>query len=124
MAHFAEINSDNIVVRVLVVPDEEEHRGESFLSVDLGLGGRWVQTSYNGTIRSLFAGVGYSYNEELDIFLPPKPYESWILNSELKCWESTVERPETLNDEVSIWDEPNQQWVVSQRPITIINLDL
>lgn len=124
MAHFAEINSDNIVVRVLVVPDEEEQRGEEFLSVDLGLGGRWIQTSYNGTIRGSFAGVGFSYNEELDVFLPPKPYESWVINTELKCWESPVERPEISNTEAAIWDETNQQWIIVQRPITMINLDL
>jgi hypothetical protein len=124
MAHFAEINSDNIVVRVLVVPDEEEQRGEEFLSVELGLGGRWIQTSYNGTIRGQFAGIGYSYDEELDLFLPPKPYASWIFNSELKCWESPIERPEISNSEVAIWDETNQQWVIVQRPITMINLNL
>lgn len=124
MAHFAEINSDNIVVRVLVVPDEEEQRGEEFLSVDLGLGGRWIQTSYNGNIRGQFAGIGYSYNEELDIFLPPKPYASWIFNSELKCWESPIERPEISVTEAAIWDESNQQWIIVQRPITIINLNL
>jgi hypothetical protein len=124
MAHFAEINSDNIVVRVLVVPDEEEQRGEEFLSVDLGLGGRWVQTSYNGIIRGSFAGVGFLYDEELDVFLPPKPYESWVINTELKCWESPVERPEILNTEAAIWDETNQQWIIVQRPITMINLDL
>lgn len=124
MAHFAEINSDNIVVRVLVVPDEEEQRGEEFLSVDLGLGGRWIQTSYNGNIRGLFAGVGFLYNEELDVFLPPKPYESWVINTELKCWESPVGRPEISNTEAAIWDETNQQWVITERPMAIINLDL
>ena len=124
MAHFAEINSDNIVVRVLVVPDEEEQRGEEFLSIDLGLGGRWIQTSYNATIRGSFAGVGFSYNEELDVFLPPKPYESWVINTELKCWESPVERPEISTTEAAIWDETNQQWIIVQRPITMINLDL
>jgi hypothetical protein len=122
MAHFAEINSDNIVVRVLVVPDEEEQRGDEFLSIDLGLGGTWVQTSYNGNIRKMFAGIGYTYNQELDIFLPPKPYNSWVLNETKGEWESPIERPEVTEGMVSIWNEENQQWDVSQGPI--INDDI
>lgn len=58
MAHFAELNAQNVVVRVVVVPDSEEHRGEAFLADDLGLGGRWIQTSYNGRIRGQYAGAG------------------------------------------------------------------
>ncbi len=83
MAHFAEIDENNVVLRVLVVDNEHEHRGHEFLSQDLGLGGTWIQTSYNGNFRKTFAGMGFVYNEELDIFLPPKPFESWILNTEL-----------------------------------------
>lgn len=121
MAHFAEINSDNIVVRVLVVPDEEEQRGEEFLSIDLGLGGRWTQTSYNGTIRKMFAGVGYSYNQELDIFLPPKPFDSWVLNETKGEWESLIPRPEEVEGMVFMWNEINKEWVISQAPIVIID---
>jgi hypothetical protein len=74
MAHFAEIKN-GIVTRVLVVPDEQEHRGQDFLANDLKLGGRWVQTSYNNRIRGHFAGIGYTYNEAGDVFVPPPSNE-------------------------------------------------
>jgi len=72
MAHFAEIEN-NIVTRVLVVPDEQEHRGQDFLANELGLGGTWVQTSYNARIRKNYAGIGYTYDEARDAFIAPKP---------------------------------------------------
>jgi hypothetical protein len=68
MAHFAEIDSNNVVLRVLVVADEHEHRGQEFLADDCNLGGTWIQTSYNGSIRSKFAAVGDIYDEENDEF--------------------------------------------------------
>ena len=123
MAHFAEIDLNNFVTKVLVVPNEEEHRGEEYLSIDLGLGGRWIQTSYNGTIRGMFAGVGFTYNEVLDVFLPPKPYNSWVINTELKCWDSPIERPSITNIQAAIWDETNQQWIVVQRPLTVFDIN-
>lgn len=73
MAHFAELDSENKVVRVLVVPDDQEDRGEEFLAHDLGLGGRWIQTSYNNKIRGKFAGIGDTYDEDQDIFIAPIP---------------------------------------------------
>jgi hypothetical protein len=115
MAHFAEIDDNNVVLRVLVVPNEEEHRGEEFLSQDLKLGGRWIQTSYNGNIRKMYAGVGYIYNEELDIFLPPKPYPSWVLNTEYGEWESPTPRPVTRN-KVQIWNEDTLSWTEQDYP--------
>lgn len=88
MAHFAEINNNNIVTRVLVVENSQEHRGQDFLANDLGLGGTWIQTSYNGTIRKNFAGIGYTYDEEKDAFIAPKPLEGeWILNEDTCLWE-------------------------------------
>jgi hypothetical protein len=68
MAHFAEIDSNNVVLRVLVIADEHEHRGQEFLAVDCNLGGTWIQTSYNANIRSKFAAVGDIYDEENDEF--------------------------------------------------------
>ena len=123
MAHFAEINENNVVLRVLVVDNEQEHRGQEFLSEDLGLGGRWIQTSYNGTIRGMFASVGFIYNEDLDVFLPPKPYDSWVINTELKCWDAPIERPSITNTQATIWDEGNQQWIVVQRPLTVFDIN-
>ena len=75
MAHFAELSDDNIVLRVLVVSDEEEHRGEEFLAQDLGLGGRWIQTSYSGRIRGKFAGIGDTYDPVADLFIAPPSEE-------------------------------------------------
>lgn len=117
MAHFAQIDDNNIVIQVLVVPNEEEHRGEEFLSNDLGLGGRFIQTSYNGNIRKMFAGVGYIYNEELDIFLPPKPFESWVLNETLGQWDPPVERPFVNGNKATIWHEDTQTWSIEDSPL-------
>lgn len=121
MAHFAQIDENNIVQQILVVSDEQQHRGNDYLSIDLGLGGQWVQTSYNGTIRKMFAGIGYSYNQELDIFLPPKPYNSWILNEIKGEWESPIQRPEKVEGMVTIWDEDNQEWRSEILPTPILS---
>lgn len=116
MAHFAQIDENNIVQQILVVPDEQQHRGNDYLSIDLGLGGVWVQTSYNGNIRKMFAGVGYSYHNELDIFLPPKPFNSWVLNETKGEWEAPIPRPEVESGMVTIWNEENQEWGVEELP--------
>ena len=73
MAHFAEIDSNNVVLRVLVVADEHEHRGQEFLANDCNLGGTWIQTSYNANIRGKFAGIGDIYDEVNDEFYTPEP---------------------------------------------------
>ena len=87
MAHAAEI-IDGIVVRVLVVPDEQENRIQEYLAHDLGLGGAWLQTSYNGKIKFNYAGIGFTYDPIDDAFISPAPcqHDSLILNS-LKRWE-------------------------------------
>lgn len=71
MAHFAEIDDSNKVIRVLVVDNSQEHRGEEFLAVDCGLGGRWIQTSYSAAFRGKFAGLGDTYDPIDDIFTAP-----------------------------------------------------
>jgi hypothetical protein len=89
MSHWAEIDDDNIVVRVLVGDNNEPDEGEAFMQ---SLGGVWLKTSYNGTIRKNFAGVGYSYYETLDAFVPPKCHADAILNETNCIWEcSNVE---------------------------------
>jgi hypothetical protein len=120
MGHFAQIDENNVVLQVLVVPDEQQHRGHEYMANDLMLGGRWVQTSYNGNIRGMFAGVGYIYNEDLNIFLPPKPYESWVLNEVKGEWEAPIERPEVEQGMVTIWNEENQEWGIEELPIPTI----
>jgi hypothetical protein len=88
MAHFAQIDNNNIVLQVLVIPDFQEHRGQQYLANDLNLGGVWIQTSYNNRIRKNYAGIGYKYDEELDAFIPPKPeIGEWNLNEETCLWE-------------------------------------
>jgi hypothetical protein len=79
MAHFAEIDENNIVKRVLVVDNSLEHRGEDYLANEIGLGGRWIQTSYNNNFRKQFAGIGYTYDETNDVFISPKPTEDSVL---------------------------------------------
>ena len=96
MAHFAQIDHSNTVIEVLVIPDDQEHRGQDFLADDLGLGGTWLQTSYNthggqhtegGTpFRKNYAGIGYTYDQVRDAFIPPKPEGDWILNEETCLW--------------------------------------
>ena len=75
MAHFAEINENNVVIRVLVVDNSQEHRGQEFLANDLGLGGTWIQTSYNGNIRGKYAAIGDVYDQEADVFISPDTTE-------------------------------------------------
>lgn len=97
MAHFAEVDQQNKVVRVLVIPDDQEARGQDYLATDLGLGGRWLQTSYNtygnkhasgGTpFRGNFASVGFVYDQTLDVFYPPYPGDGWTLNPSTFLWD-------------------------------------
>ncbi len=124
MAHFARIE-DNTVVEILVVPDGQEHRGQDFLAHDLRLGGVWVQTSYNtdggvhingGTpLRKNYAGIGYTYDETRDAFIPPKPYPSWVLNEDSCLWESSVPYPD--DGQMYIWDEGTVAWVQVDAPV-------
>jgi hypothetical protein len=107
MAHFAEV-VDGIVVRVLVVPDSQEHRGQEFLADDLGLGGTWVQTSYNANIRKNYAGIGMAYDAERDAFIAPKPYPSWVLDEETCQWQAPVAFP--TDGIMYEWDEETTDW--------------
>ena len=108
MAHFAELDADSIVVRVLVVPNEQENRGHYYLATDLGLGGTWVQTSYNATIRKNYAGIGYTFDSGRDAFIPPKPFASWVLNEATCNWDAPVARP--TDDKMYTWDEATTSW--------------
>jgi hypothetical protein len=114
MAHFAQIDADNIVVEVLVVPNEQEHRGEEFLRDDLQLGGRWIQTSYNNRIRKQYAGIGYTYDSAADVFIAPQPYPSWTLD-ENHDWQAPTPRP---TEGRWYWDEQTVSWVEIVEPNT------
>lgn len=116
MAHFAEIDSNNVVLRVIVVSNkdtsdangvEKEHIGAAFC--ERLFGGTWVQTSYNGNIRKNYAGIGYTYRADIDAFVPPQPYPSWTLNEGTAQWEAPVPYP---NDGKRYeWNEQAQNWV-------------
>jgi len=105
MAHFAEI-LNGIVQRVIVVHDNEEANGTQFCH-DL-LGGEWVQTSFNHRIRKQFAGVGYSYDSIADVFIAPKPFASWTLDSN-HDWQPPTPKP----DGKYFWNEAELKWVQS-----------
>ena len=107
MAHFAQVDDNNVVTQVLVVPDEQEHRGQDFLAVDLGLGGRWIQTSYNNRIRKQYAGIGYTFDEAADVFVAPQPFPSWSLD-ENHDWQAPKPRPE--DGLMYSWNEESLDW--------------
>jgi hypothetical protein len=113
MAHFAELDQNNIVTQVLVTDNDYPNEGYDWLVETFG--GTWVQTSYNATIRKNFAGIGYSYNETLDAFIPPKPFESWLLNEDTCNWEAP--KPYPTDEKLYNWDEDSQEW------IEYVNLD-
>lgn len=108
MAHFAEIDDNSIVLRVVVVPDEQEHRGQEFLANDLGLGGKWIQTSYNGNIRKKYAGVGDTFDEQRNAFIAPQPFPSWTLDEESALWMAPVLKPQ--DGKMYYWDEQSISW--------------
>jgi len=121
MAHFAKLNSENIVEEVLVVSNEvatNEQAGVDFLNNLLKTSDTWKQTSYNtvggvhklgGTpFRKNYAGVGYKYDESRDAFISPKPYNSWTLNETSCLWEAPTPYPNDGN--LYIWDEENLRW--------------
>ena len=120
MAHFAEVDENNIVTRVLVVDNANEENGQEFLAETLGLGGTWIKTSYNtsggvhnngGTpLRKNYAGIGYSYDAERDAFIPPKPYNSWLLNDETCLWDAPTPMP-VEEGKMFRWDEDTTSWV-------------
>ena len=116
MAHFAKLDENNIVIQVLVVNNdvliktdgtESEHKGKVFLN---GLFGNatWVQTSYNGSIRKQYAGIGYTYDETNDVFIVPQPFNSWSLDENFD-WQSPTPYPDDgqpyyWNEETTSWD--------------------
>lgn len=104
MAHWAEIDKNNIVIRVLVLGDDKT---SDWLVKRFG--GTWIQTSYTGAIRKNFAGVGHTYDSELDAFIRPKPFDSWVLDEETAQWEAPVEYPTDGNN--YSWDEETTSWI-------------
>ena len=115
MAHFAQLDANNVVTRVIVVANkdtadangvEEEHIGVAFC--EKLFGGTWKQTSYNGNMRKNYAGIGYTYNADIDAFAPPKPFASWVLNNETAQWEAPIPMP--TDGKMYTWDEATTSW--------------
>ena len=117
MAHFAELDEQNNVLRVLVVNndvitidgEEKEQIGIDFLTNLCG-GGTWKQTSYNGTFKKNYAGTGYTYDQTRDAFIEPKPYPSWLLDEDTCQWKSSVLYPDSDDDKHYRWDEDTISW--------------
>ena len=108
MAHFAEIDENNIVLRVLVTDNNDPNGDEGYQWLLDNLGGTWVKTSYNGSIRKNNAGVGFSYDAERDAFIRPKPFDSWILNEETCRWEAPSPYP--TGGFTYYWNESDLAW--------------
>lgn len=118
MAHFAQLDSNNTVVQVIVVGNadcldqngnESEAVGIAFCQSLFGADTQWLQTSYNGKIRKNYAGIGSVYDAQRDAFIPPKSYASWVLNEETCQWVAPVPYP---NDGGWYeWDESSGTWI-------------
>jgi len=126
MAHFCKLDENNVVTEVHVVANrdtsdangvEKEYIGQAFL--EKLFGGTWKQTSYNGTIRKNYAGIGYTYNADIDAFVPPQPFASWLLNETTAQWEAPVAMPEDAGTgeppKMYSWDEATTSWVEVQQ---------
>lgn len=117
MAHFAKLDENNVVTEVIVVGNkdtsdangvEKEYIGAAFC--ERLFGGTWKQTSYNANFRKNYAGVGFTYNASIDAFVPPKPFDSWVLNNTTANWEAPVAMPSdgktyAWNESTTSWDE-------------------
>ena len=125
MAHFCQLDENNVVTQVIVVDNkdcadatgvEKESIGVAFC--ERLFGGTWKQTSYNGNFRKNYAGIGYTYNSDLDAFVPPKPFASWLLNEETAQWDAPVPMPEDAGTgeppKRYTWDEATTNWIEVQ----------
>jgi hypothetical protein len=106
MAHWAELDSDNKVIRVLVGDNNDPNGDEGYQWLVDNLGGTWIKTSYNNNFRKQFAGIGFTYDPVADVFISNQPYPSWSLDSNFD-WQAPKEKPEGL----FYWDEDIGDWV-------------
>jgi len=117
MAHYAQIDLNNVVTQVIVIDNkdtadangvEKEYIGAAYC--ERLFGGTWKQTSYNGTIRKNYAGIGYTYQADIDAFVAPKPYASWTLDANAQ-WQPPVAIP--TDGGMYSWDEATTAWVLN-----------
>jgi hypothetical protein len=108
MSHWAEIDNDNKVIRVLVGDNNDPNGDEGYQWLIDNLGGTWVKTSYNSNIRKQYAGIGFTYDAINDLFIAPQPYPSWSLDQDFN-WQPPTPRPEGIgwywNEEELTWKE-------------------
>jgi hypothetical protein len=107
MAHFAELDENNIVLRVLVTDNDYPNEGYDWLLETFG--GAWVQTSYNANFRKNFASIGFTYDSKRDAFIAPKPFESWELDEETCQWVAPIAYP--TDGKIYKWDEESLSWI-------------
>jgi hypothetical protein len=126
MAHFSEIDENNVVQRVIVVANKDtaDANGNEVEAIGVAfcqrlLGGNWLQTSYHGNIRKNYAGIGYTYRADIDAFVAPQPYPSWVLDENAQ-WQAPVPMPEDAGTgeppKMYSWDEETQSWVEVPAP--------
>ena len=117
MAYFAKLGKGNIIETVIsinnsVITDangiEQEQLGVDFINKLYNTRDVWKQTSYNNNIRKNFAGIGYQYDQTRDAFIPPKPFNSWILNEDTCLWNAPVAMP--IDDNMYCWNESTLIW--------------
>jgi len=118
MAHFAELDSNNQVLRVIVVDNKDtaDVNGQEDETIGIAFcrklfGGTWRQTSYNGNLRKNYAGIGYTFDAGLDAFIPPKPYNSWVLDESTCQWQAPTPMP--ADGQMYSWNEDTLSWVVT-----------
>jgi hypothetical protein len=120
MAHFAQIDENNIVIQVLVTDNNDPNGDEGYQWLIDNFGGHWIKTSYNTRanehtygkepVRGNYATIGMTYDEERDVFLHPKPEPSWVVDENTFMWKPPIDSPEPLGS--YIWDEPSLSWIV------------
>jgi hypothetical protein len=119
MAYYAKLDENNMVIEVHTISNAETHdkngveheqMGIDFLNSWQGYESKWVQTSWNNRIRKNYAGVGYKYDPVRDAFIPPKPYESWILDEKTCRWIAPVEVPQPIKGIIWVWNESALAW--------------
>jgi hypothetical protein len=113
MAHWAEIDENNIVIRITVGDNNDPNGDEGYQWLLDNLGGRWIKTSYNHNIRKQFAGAGCYYDEENDVFILPKPFDSWVLDANFD-WQPPFPKPR--EDRYYIWNEEQALWELPPSP--------
>ena len=121
MAHFAQLDENNVVTQVIVVSNNELLDASGVEREEMGIGfcqrlfgGNWKQTSYNHNFRKRYAGIGYTYNADLNAFIPPKPFASWVLDNDEANWKAPVAQPADMGygegQKMYSWNEETTSW--------------